>query len=420
MKEIVLRLESFDFNGGTIGRFEDKTILVYGALPDEVVKVKIYGKKKNYYIGEVQDIIDESPLRIKEKEDHFISCSPWQILKEDEEITFKKNLIYELIKKNQIKIENFEIEFNNIYYQYRNKLEFSFLENEIEYAFFKRGTHKRKIKIDGCLLGYETINDFARKILKYLKEINVEPKILKSLILRGNRRGEVLASLFLKEKKNLSIDDLVRKNLKNFSIYYSNPLSPASIKTEIIYEEKFPYLKENILDKKFYFSNTSFFQVNVEMFEKTLLDIKNFVDSNENVFDIYSGVGTIGIGLDLKNVTFIESDKENINLKRMNLEINGIRNFRIIERRAEEVIPLIDKNSILILDPPREGLHKKVIEEILKKEVKRVIYLSCNPLTQIRDLIYLSQKYEIVFFKGYNYFPRTPHVETLLILDKKV
>ncbi|MBC7195396.1 MAG: class I SAM-dependent RNA methyltransferase, partial [Caldisericia bacterium] len=336
------------------------------------------------------------------------------------EINFKKNLIYELLKKNEIKIENFEIEFNNNYYQYRNKLEFSFLDDEIEYAFFKRGTHKRKIKINGCLLGYESINYVARKILDYLKENNFDPKILKSLILRGNREKEVIASLFVREKKVSFNKNIEIENLSYFSIYFSDPKSPASIKSDIIFEKGTPFLKEKILDKTFYFSNTSFFQVNIDMFEKTLLDMKNYVDSDESVFDVYSGVGTIGIGLDLKNVTFIESEKENINLKRMNLEINGIRNFRIIERRAEDVISLIDKNSIIILDPPREGLHKKVIEEILKKEVKRVIYLSCNPLTQIRDLISLSQKYDIVFFKGYNYFPRTPHIETLLILDKKV
>ncbi|MBC7195347.1 MAG: hypothetical protein H5U37_06805, partial [Caldisericia bacterium] len=286
MKEIILKLERFDFNGGTIGSFEDKNILVYGALPDEVVKVKIYGKKKNYCLGEVQEIIDESPLRIKEKEDHFISCSPWQILKEDEEINFKKSLIYELLKRNEIKIENFEIEFNNNYYQYRNKLEFSFLDDEIEYAFFKRGTHKRKIKIDGCLLGYESINYVARKILDYLKEINIEPKILKSLILRGNREKEVIASLFVREKKDFFYKNIEIEKLSYFSIYFSDPKSPASVKTDTIFEKGTPFLKEKILDKTFYFSNTSFFQVNIDMFEKTLLDMKNFVDSNESVFDI--------------------------------------------------------------------------------------------------------------------------------------
>jgi 23S rRNA (uracil1939-C5)-methyltransferase len=420
MKEIVLKLEDFDFNGGTFGLFDDKKILIYGALPQEVVKVRIFGKKKNYYLGEILEIIENSPLRIKEREDHFISCSPWQILKEEEEINFKKRLIFNIFNENKINIKNFEIDDNKKYFNYRNKLEFSFLDNEVEFAFFKRGTHKRKIKINSCILGFESINIVARKILNYLKESYIDAKILKSLILRANRDGEVISSLFIKEKENKLNKKLEIKELSGFSIYFSNPLSPASVPTEKIFESGKNFIKERILDKNFYFSINSFFQINVDMFERTLLDMKNFVDSNDSVFDIYSGVGTIGISLDLKNINFIESERENITLNRMNLEMNGIRNFRIIESRAEKSISLIDKNSIIILDPPREGLHKDVIEEILKKEVKRIIYLSCNPMTQIRDLIYLQEKYNIVFFKGYNYFPRTSHIETLLILDRKI
>lgn len=95
------------------------------------------------------------------------------------------------------------------------------------------------------------------------------------------------------------------------------------------------------------------------MFEKTLKDMKNFIDESDIVYDIYSGVGTIGIALGIKNINFIESEKENILIKRMNLEMNDIRNFRIIEDRAEKAISEIDHKSVIILDPPREGLHKK-------------------------------------------------------------
>lgn len=420
MNEVILKLEKFDYNGGAIGYLDDKKILVYGAIPDEIVKVKIFGKKKTFYFGEVFEIIQSSENRIKEKEEHFVSCSPWQILKEEKEIYYKKDLILELLRENNLIIENFEIEDSNVYYKYRNKLEFSFLDNELEFAFFKRGTHKKKIKIEGCILGFDSINFVGKEILNQIKKENPQPKILKSLILRANREGEVVASLFIKEKIDLLKSDLNVNNLKGFSLYYSSPLSPASIKTDTIYEIGQNFIKEKILDKVFYFTTNSFFQVNIVMFEKTLKDMKNFIDKSDTVYDIYSGVGTISIALDLKNINFIESEKENISLKRMNLEINSIRNFRIIEDRAEKAISEIDDKSVIILDPPREGLHKKVVEELIKKEVKRILYLSCNPLTQIRDLNYLKEKYNIVFFKGYNYFPRTPHIETLSILDRKV
>lgn len=420
MKEVVLKLDKFDLNGGTFGFYENKKILVYGALPGEVVKVKIYGKKRDYFLGEVLEIIEKSDERIKEKEDHFISCSPWQILKEDREAFYKKELILDLIKENNLDIKDFDIKDKKIFYKYRNKLEFSFLDKELEFAFFKRGTHKKKIKIDGCILGYDSINYVAKEILNELKKENVKPDILKSLILRGNRDNEVIASLFIKENTKILDKDLNINNLKGFSLFFSSPLSPASIKSDIIFERGSNFLKEKVLDKIFYFTTTSFFQVNVDMFEEALLDIKNYVDENDNVYDIYSGVGTIGIALGIKKVNFIESEKENISLKKKNLEINFVRNFKIIEERAENVISTIEKNSILIFDPPREGLHKKVLEELIKNDYKRIIYLSCNPKTQFRDITLLKEKYILKFFRCYNFFPRTPHLETLSILDKKV
>lgn len=420
MKEVTLKLEKFYYNGGTIGYLDDKRFLVYGALPEEIVKVKVFGKKKDYYFGEVIEVIQSSENRIKEKEEHYISCSPWQILKEEKEVFYKKDLVLELIKENNLKIEDFEIEDSDKYFKYRNKLEFSFLDNELEFAFFKRGTHKKKIKIESCILGFDSINYVGREILNQLKKENPTPNILKSLILRGNRDGEVVASLFIKEKKDILKKDLNIDNLKGFSLYFSSPLSPASIKSDTIFEIGQTFIKEKILDKFFYFTTNSFFQINIEMFEKTLKDVKNFIDENDTVYDIYSGVGTIGIALGIKNINFIESEKENILLKRMNLEMNGIRNFRIIEDRAERAISYIEDNSTIILDPPREGLHKKVIEELIRKNFKRIIYLSCNPLTQIRDLSNLNEKYNIIYFKGYNYFPRTPHIETLSILDRKI
>lgn len=420
MKEVTLKLEKFYYNGGTIGYLDDKKFLVYGALPEEIVKVRVFGKKKDYYFCEVIEIIKSSENRVKEKEEHYISCSPWQILKEDKEIFYKKDFILELIRDKNLKIEDFKIEDSDKYFKYRNKLEFSFLDNELEFAFFKRGTHKKKIKIESCILGFDSINYVGREILNQLKRENPTPNILKSLILRGNRDGDVIASLFIKEKKDILKKDLNIDNLKGFSLYFSSPLSPASIKSDTIFEIGQTFIKEKILDKFFYFTTNSFFQINIEMFEKTLKDVKNFIDENDTVYDIYSGVGTIGIALGIKNINFIESEKENILLKRMNLEINGVRNFRIIEDRAERAISYIEDNSTIILDPPREGLHTKVIEELIKKNVKRIIYLSCNPLTQIRDLSNLKEKFNIIFFKGYNYFPRTPHIETLSILDRKI
>lgn len=420
MNEIVLKLDKFETNGGTIGESLGKKFIVFGGIPNEIVKIKVFGKKGNHFLGEVLEIVKPSPLRIKEKEDHYLSCSPWQILKEDSELDYKKVLIKDIFKKYKLPIPNFDLYSNETFFGYRNKMEFSFLDDEISLSFFKRGTHKKKIKVDKCLLALDSINSEIENLLNFLKDNNFKPKDLKSVIFRGNKKGDVLFSLFIKSNEINLKEDLKSENIKGFNIFFSDPKSPASIKTNLLYSTGKEYILEEILGKKFYISSTSFFQVNIEVFEEALNDIKKYLLDEDKIYDIYCGVGTIGISLKNENINFIESEEENFNLLKLNCEYNGVKKFKIINDRAENVINDIDENSLLIFDPPREGLHKKVLQGVLGKRFKRIIYLSCNPESQIRDFSFLKDKYSLIFFKGYNFFPRTPHIETLMILDRKI
>lgn len=419
MEELIVKLGNFETNGGFILKSNNKTIHVFGGLPDEVVKIRIYQKKGGYFLGEITDVIKPSKYRVLPKEDHFLSCSPLQILIESFEGDIKREIIYKLLKKYNLNIESFDIESDNSFYNYRNKMEFNFLNNEIALSFFKRGSHKDKIKVEFCVLALNSINKNLDEFLNYLKQNNFHPLDLKSVIFRSNRLGEVTISLFIKKeleiKKDFNLD-----HIKSFKIYYSNPLSPASVKTKLLYSIGDDYLEEDILGKKIRYSSTSFFQVNINMFERALKDIREFLSDEETLYDFYSGVGTIGIALKNKNLYFIENDSENQKFLKLNCELNSLENYKIINEKAQDFIKNINPNSISIFDPPREGLNKKIVNYLLDNRIKRIIYLSCNPDTQLRDVSILKEKYTIRFFKCYNFFPRTPHVESLIVLDKKV
>ncbi|MCP2521121.1 methyltransferase, partial [SCandidatus Aminicenantes bacterium Aminicenantia_JdfR_composite] len=236
--------------------------------------------------------------------------------------------------------------------------------------------------------------------------------ILKTLILRCNDKNEVLAGLFIKENFNFNNYPLLDESLKGFQIHLSNPLSPASVSDEKLFEQGQDFLEIITRGKKLKFGLLSFFQINFVLFKIVLEDISEFLDSSKSAIDYYSGVGAISLPLssEFKDCILVDNDKEAIYYADENIRENQINNCKTIYKSAEKTTELIDKNKIIIFDPPRAGLHKKIIRKILLEKPIRIIYLSCNPSTQARDIQLLQSSYEIKFLRLYNFFPRTPHI----------
>jgi 23S rRNA (uracil1939-C5)-methyltransferase len=187
-------------------------------------------------------------------------------------------------------------------------------------------------------------------------------------------------------------------------------------------------LKSWVLGSEFKYSIDSFFQVNLPVYEEAIKDISSFLDVNANLIDMFSGVGSIGISaLKCKmnntpnktqaKLTLIEIDKKSAKYALQNAKLAKLNNVLPINTNAYKVLDEITSESTLILDPPRAGLHKKLREKIQTTLPKKIIYLSCNPVTQARDIHDLESSYKITYNKGYNFFPRTTHVENLIILE---
>lgn len=419
-----IKIEKLVFGGQGLGKFEGKTAFVWNALPGEEVEADLIKKRKNILEAVAINILKPSPDRVKNREGHFLACSPWQILEFEKENYWKKEIAKETyIKFAELK-KNLKLDIvsDEKQYEYRNKIEYSFtldLENNISLAFFIRGKHKLDA-IKNCELASREINETAKKILDWINFNKIEIRSLKSLIIRSNKKGETIAALFIKDVLTFENYPELDKDLIGFTLYFSIPQSPASVPTQVLYSIGQDFLVEEINKVKLKYSALSFFQVNVPIFELALKDIEPFLDKKREVMDFYSGSGAISLPLHkkFKSAILVDNNEESINLAKENIELNKIKNCQAEFSPAERIVDLIEKNKIIIFDPPRVGLHYKVIDKVLEVQPRRIIYLSCNLSTQARDIKLLSREYKISFLKLYNFFPRTPHIEGLCVLDK--
>lgn len=425
MKEIIVEFTQIGHNGVSIGRYNNKIVFAYGILPGEKAKILINKEKKDFIEGEVIEIIEKSLYRREPQENHYLSCSPWQVFDYDYQIELKKKNLKDIFKDFAKEELNFDDRFlrpKNIW-EYRTKIEYSFIEeNGKSYlAFHRRGSFKEKIKIeDACKL----ISHFANKKALALVEIINKQKIknLKSLIIRKSYHYQDLhLSLLTTEKQLFNFQEI--ENISGFVFAYSSPKSPASNFDEILINWGRESLKEQILDLEILYPYDSFFQNNVELFEVALQKMKDNLEGKlDKIVDLYCGVGVIGLILNngAKKIIGVEMNQSAVDYAKLNAKLNNISNFEVIALASEKIPQEILVNTdLLILDPPRSGLHKKVINLIIKLKPRLIFYLSCNPLTQARDYFLLKDFYQIKDFYGFDFYPQTPHLESLLILELK-
>lgn len=386
---------------------------VWGVLPGERVIFKVAKKRADYVEGVVSEILEPSVDRVSPKDEAYLSTSPWQIILEKSEDNFKKEILQEAMVRAGVDLQG-PVVFDptTSFWHYRNKMEYSFYGDDdgLHLALYNRGTHQKNI-INGSSIARSEIDAVAVKLRDILHTRNIRAGDLKSVILRCNQKGEVVAALFVKDKHFPKFEEL-GTICKGVVVVYSNPKSPASVRTKDLYSYGNVFLSEDVAGNSIYYDVFSFFQVNVPVFERVLNEIESFTGGLP-VIDMYSGVGAIGVSLSSTD-TLIESDELNIVWAQKNIgEKPGI---KVVHARSEQALEYIDGSHIVVVDPPRAGLHIELVEKICGAKPPKVIYLSCNPSTQARDIAKLQTDYKVESIKGYNFFPRTPHIESLALL----
>ncbi|MEO5950334.1 MAG: TRAM domain-containing protein [Candidatus Saccharimonadales bacterium] len=424
---VEVQLDKIVGGGQTLGQVEyGKKIFVWGGLPGEKVSVQVTKKKSNLLEGVVADVITASDERIAPRDEtSYLSTSPWQIMSLEAEQHYKSALIEEAFELHDIVLPvPITVYTDSKDYNYRNKIEFSFYwdkeKDELELAFFRRGTHG-KIPVDGTSLALEPINIAARNIRNLLrKRTGIQAFMLKTLLIRCDASGNVAAQLYVKDQTfNLFTDEqLVPLGLTGFELIFSNPKSPASIITERLQAWGETTLTDTIMGVPFTYAVEGFFQINIPVYEHALTDMKQWLDAKKPTVDLYSGVGTIGLTIGGDNVTLVEINEHAVReMKRNITALERENEAKAILAPSETALEHITSDATIIVDPPRAGLHEDVITKLLEAAPARIIYLSCNPVTQARDVQRLAEKYGVKAHQGYNFFPRTPHIEHLIVLD---
>lgn len=367
-----------------------KKIMLWDALPGETVtKCAIIKDKSSYAEGIALERQVLSPFRIASQDDCYLATSPWQIMSYDYELEQKRALLAEIFHQQKLTTlpdQTFSVATDGKDFYYRNKMEYSLYyaheDQKIHLAFRARGSHQ-KVICDHSSLECPEIWSEACGIVDQLNMNHAEARNYQSLLLRSNQKGEVSGGLYENRRPH----------------------------------PNFPVLRDTILGYDYSYSPNGFFQINLPVYEMALSEIQQHIKTNK-VLDLYAGVGTIGLSVARdKELTLVECDGSAFQELRKNCAGTSA---KAIHARSEDVLEYVEPDQTVIVDPPRAGCDVKLIEKLLEVTPPSIVYLSCNPITQARDVQMLEEKYHIVKVQPYNFFPRTPHLENLMILELNV
>mgnify|MGYP004612770663 FL=1 len=401
MKAENVKVEKLDNLGRGIARIDNKIVFIENALPEEVVDIEIIKDKKNYSFARRIRLDKKSKYR-REICPYSDFCGGCDLisLEYHEQLEYKQNKIGQLVRRNLGE----DIKINNIIYDkdfaYRNKILLHIMQEKL--GFFEQMTNNI-VDIDKCLLVNDRINSLISLIRKFIKN-NRE---LKSVVIRSSSNGDTMLIFSGNVSKELL--------LKSFSMVDVIVLNNKTVKGQ--------FIKERLGDKEFLIYPNSFFQVNMFNTLNLYNEVKRMTYNKKygNILDLYCGTGTIGIFLSqiATSVVGIEVVEDAVIAAKSNADINNVENIKFICGRVEDYIDRFNNIDLIILDPPRSGLDKKTIDNVKRINPKEVIYVSCDPMTLVRDLKVLGEDYLIKEITPVDMFPNTHHVECVSVLHRK-
>ena len=396
-----VEIVKFDNLGRGIGYIEDKIIFIPKTVPGDIVKVEITKTKKSFFEGEILEIIKPSKKRIAFKCPYFATCGGCDLMhiSISEALEYKLEKVNEILHKNNIDYLVEDIIKSDSYYNYRNKITLKIVNKKIGY--FKNNTHDL-IEIDKCLICNDNINNL-------MKELYVLGITNGEIIIRVNYNGEII--LIIDSLDEIDNIDYLVDNYKIVGIIKNN---------KCIYGDDF--FIDKINDYIFKVSYDAFFQVNPYVCSKLFLLVEEYSLGSKNILDLYCGVGTFSIvgAKNAREILGVEINENAIISANLNKNLNNCQNVLFMCDDTANIIDKINKDvDTIILDPPRNGVMKEIINKIIVENIEKIIYISCNPITLVRDIKLLENYYEIKEFKLLDMFPNCEHVESFVVLDLK-
>ncbi|MBQ9519968.1 MAG: 23S rRNA (uracil(1939)-C(5))-methyltransferase RlmD [Acholeplasmatales bacterium] len=442
--EFILDIKRLGINGEGIGFYNKLAVFVKDAIPGEGHNVKVTKVDNKMAFAKSLELKTKVDYRKAAECPYYNKCGGCNVMhiNNDKVLSFKRDLVIEsLTRYTKINPRSFEIKdtlsLNEL--NYRNRSQLSVVEDEGEYkvAMIMEDSNIQ-IPIDSCLIQNELLNRINNSICALLKKYNIsiysykKSGVIRYLSIRVNRKNEALVTLVCYENKDLiKLSEDILKIDGVVGVYKSTNKSLKS-GTSIIGENVQllcgkEFIIETLGNVKYKIYPDTFFQLNTmateEMLKIVLKQAK--LSFKERVLDAYSGVGAIGLYLahNAKEVIGIENNKASVIAASENAELNKIKNAKFYQGDAGELLPKMVKDGevfdVIVVDPPRTGLDDRFIDAILESNVKRIIYISCNPSTLAKNLDRLTAKYQVNSMIPLDMLPKTAHVEVVTTLTLK-
>ena len=456
-----VKIEAVAAEGKSLAHVDGTVVFVEFAVPGDIVNVKVTKKKKNYMEGFILEIVKPSEDRLQPFCEHFGICGGcrWQPLPYDMQLKAKQQQVWDqLVRIGHLEIPDISpiLPSDKTKY-YRNKLEFTFSnkrwiynnedpdsltdEERLGLGFHVGKFFDKVLDIKHCSLQPEPSNEIRLFIREYAVTHNLEfydirenTGFLRNIIIRNNQVGDVMLTVCFayddQDKIVPMLDAIAAEFPQIKSLHYviNEKLNDSISDLDCILYKGEDAIWETMGKLKFKIGPKSFYQTNSEQAYKLYSVAKEFaaLTGNEVVYDLYTGTGTIAqfISDKASKVIGIEYVKEAIEDARINAEANGITNCTFFDGDMKDILTADfikehGKPEVMIIDPPRAGMHPDVVKVIMEAAPERIVYVSCNPASQARDLAMMSPIYEITAVQPVDMFPHTMHVENVCALKLK-
>lgn len=447
--------------GKALTRVDDMVLFVPYCVPGDIVDIQVTRKKHSFMEGRVERIVTPSPTRCEPRCKHYGECGgcKWQILPYEEQLRHKQQQIIDnLTRIGKIELPEISpILGSKEIYAYRNKLEFTFsdrkwlswdtiraagglehVDNTHGLGFHIPNCFDKVLDITECHLMPDInnrirngIRDFARQLGITFYNEHAHEGQLRTLILRSNHKGEIMLIVVWADEPDLRVMEYIRDSFPEIiSLLYvvNRKFNDTISDQEVHVFHGQDHIMEQMENLQFKVGPKSFYQTNTLQAYELYKVAREFagLTGNELVFDLYTGTGTIAnfVAHQARQVIGIEYVPDAIEDAKVNAKINNLDNTLFFagdmkDILNEDFIAQYGHPDVIITDPPRAGMHEDVINTILFAEPQRIVYVSCNPATQARDLNMLDSKYRVVKVQPVDMFPHTHHVENVVLLEKR-
>lgn len=421
-------------------------VLVRHVFEKEQIQARIQKRIQKGYVAELVRVDQKHSGRIKPACPIFEKCGSCHLLHMDPKAQsdFKKNQLIKLCKEAKLPLQVNDILTMKEPYHYRNKMIIGFQKDRdrhIQAGFYEEFSHKI-IPYKRCLLHPEICDEIIEEIVSLMEKLHIEPYeedkrrgLLRHVLLRyGKQSGEIMVVLVINQNVFPARKNFVNALLQKFPNITTIVQNVNTRKTSVVLGDQERvlygkgYIEDTLCGLKYHISSKSFYQINHEQTQVlyqtgiALLDLKG----NEKVLDAYCGIGTIGMSMahKVKQVIGVEINKEAVNDAIVNAKINDVMNIRFICDDASAYMKKAQQRKerfdVVIMDPPRSGSNEQFLSALVNMKPKQILYISCNPITQVRDMLYLKRfGYVGDMMQGVDMFPNTNHVETIVLLSKK-